>query len=315
MIATDTGGQALSRLGLGTYHLTSDRRVPHANARDLIQFAQRAGINVFDTAPLYGLGEAELLLGKYLDGRGAFLIDKIGRFERSILARLGDEPYRSSDLMLLQLEHSMRLLGIDRLPLLLIHEADWSEWWPNGVGNTAPVVDFVQAVKRSGLVGAVGVSCRKPHESLTLVNTGLFDAILFVHYYNFAYADVGEQVIAAAHGAGMITLVGAPYRQGLLTNDDPGFIDEITAQRRSSVPPGVVERIRRAQTIAAEAGVGLMELGLRWVLQDRRVDTVLVGARNERELDENLAWMERGDLPRDVKDSVDKLSAIAVGSW
>ncbi|UJW30280.1 aldo/keto reductase [Saccharothrix sp. AJ9571] len=308
----------VSPLGLGTYHLTADRLVPHDEALRLVRAAADAGITLYDTAPMYGLGEAEAILAEALGTRlgEQVVIDKIGRFEKSIVARLGDRGYREPAVMLAQFEHSLRVLGLERLPVLLLHESDWDQWWDDTPGGlSGPVLDLVAQLRSRGLVGGVGLSVRKPERAEQLIRSGLFDAMLFVHYYNIVWQEAGQSAIrtAAEHDLGIA--IGAPYRQGLLTSTDPALLDQLTAERRSSVPPGVIERIGACQDIARGAGLSMPELGLRWLLDDRRVHSVVVGPRSVAELAENVRWAGTGPLPAEVTAELGKITDIPVGAW
>jgi aryl-alcohol dehydrogenase-like predicted oxidoreductase len=307
----------VSPLGLGTYHLTADRLVPHDEAVRLVRTAADGGINLFDTAPMYGLGEAELILAEALGARlgEQVLIDKIGRFEKSIVMRLGDRGYREPAIMRAQFEHSLRVLGLHRLPVLLLHESDWDEWWDGPGQVRGPVLDLITDLRSRDLVGAVGLSVRKPEHAERLVRSGLFDAMLFVHYYNIVWQEAGGTVIQTAAEAGLGIAIGAPYRQGLLTSTDPAVLDTLTAQRRSSVPPGMIERIGACQDIARGAGMSMPELGLRWLLADHRVHSVVVGPRSVAELYENLRWANAGPLPAEVLAELDKITDIPAGAW
>ncbi|WIX76980.1 aldo/keto reductase [Amycolatopsis carbonis] len=311
-------GRMVSAIGLGTYHLTSDRGVAHSEALDVVRTAYDSGVNVFDTAPMYGMGEAEFILAEALSSEvleRVVTIDKIGRFEKSILARSGDRCYTEPSLMTAQLEHSLRVLGLHRLPALLLHETDWTEWWPDGVSDTAPVMRFLDEARKRRLVDHVGLSVRKAREAVALAGTGLFDLALYVHYFNMVWGDIGGPAIQAFTEQRMGVAVGAPYRQGLLTSLDEDLPRRLRAERRGSVPPGLVRRIAEAQRIARESGLSMPEMGLRWLLGDPRVHTVVVGPRSVRELEENVGWVTQGPLPPDVTTALRALTDIEPGSW
>ncbi len=307
-----------SAIGLGTYHLTSDRRVSHHEAVAMVTAARRLGVRVIDTAPMYGIGEAEQIVGEALAGTDIadlILIGKIGRFEKSIVARLGDAAYKDIPAMRAQFEHSLRILGISRLPVLLLHESDWAEWWDDSTVPAGPALALIGQLKSEGLIGAAGLSVRKPEVAAALCKSGLFDAMLFVHYYNLVWQEAGDIALPAAADAGMGIAIGAPFRQGLLTSADPEICARLRSERRGSTPPGIVRRIERAQEISRQAGLPMVELGVRWLLADPRVHTVVVGPRSQRELEENLMWAERGPLEAAMLRELRSLREIEPGRW
>jgi aryl-alcohol dehydrogenase-like predicted oxidoreductase len=307
----------VARIGLGTYHLTSDRGVPHEHAVRMVRAAVSAGVRVIDTAPLYGVGEAEQIVGEALAGwpGDVFLVDKIGRFEKSIVQRHGDAGYRDPALMRAQFEHSLRLLRRDYVDLLLLHESDWVEWWDDLPSADGPVMDVVAALREEGRIGGVGLSARKTRETVQLCATGRFDALLFVHYCNLVWQESVRSVLPAATSRDMGVAIGAPYRQGLLLGGGPQLAQRLREQRRGSVPPGIVTRIELAEKIAAEAGLSMPELGLRWLLAQPGPGVVLVGPRTVAELDQNLEWAAKPPLQPDVTAALARLTDIEPGSW
>lgn len=311
------GGRTVSRIGLGTYHLTSDRFVPHAEAVSMIREAVRLGVTAIDTAPLYGMGEAEFIVGEALRGVGddVYLVNKIGRFEKSIVARHGDACYKSTDLMRAQFEHSMRLLGRDRIDMLLLHESDWVEWWDGRPGSPSPVLELAEALRSEGRIGGVGLSTRKPAETRELCDSGRFDAMLYVHYCNLVWQESVDEILPNAAAQDMGVAIGAPYRQGLLLGGGAEQAQRLRAERRNSVPPGIVQRIEEAERIAAEAGMSMPELGLRWLLSQSNVHTVMVGPRNVRELEQNVEWAAKPALEESLLKEIADLRTIEPGSW
>jgi aryl-alcohol dehydrogenase-like predicted oxidoreductase len=295
-------GWDVSPIGLGTYHLTSDRGVPRAEAVAVLRRAMALGVNLVDTAPRYGLGEAELIVRQALRefvGRYV-LVDKVGRFERSMLERVGEAAYGDPDLIRRQFENSLELLGRDTLELLLVHEADWPQWWGEEDPASAAVTRALGAIRREGLAQRIGLSLRDPGAAVRLCDTGLFDAVLYVHYFNVVWQEAGDTVFAAAAGQDMGVAVGAPYRQGLLIDGSEESIRRLQARRPGDLAPGMAERVRRARTVAAEAGMTLAEMNLRFILSHPSVHVVLVGPRSVQELEENVEWADRGPLPADV---------------
>jgi len=115
------GGDVVSEIGLGTYHLTSDKGVPRDEALRVVARALQLGVNVIDTAPLYGWGESEEILGIALEGRPEphFLATKVGHLEKA-------EDYRSFDAIMRQFERGLKLMRRESVDALQVH-ADAAE--------------------------------------------------------------------------------------------------------------------------------------------------------------------------------------------
>jgi aryl-alcohol dehydrogenase-like predicted oxidoreductase len=303
---------AVSPLGLGTYCLTADWGVPRDTALRTMASAAELGVNLVDTAPLYGGGQAEeLLADSGLPGLGAVLLDKVGRFEQSIYRRQVDAAYTSPELILAQFRHSLALLRREYVDVLLIHEADWDRWWPAGYGAPAPVLAALRALKDAGQVRHLGIALRDVRAGRKLLATDLFDVLLYVHYKNLVWQEHADDLLDEAKSRDVGVVVGAPYRRGALLRADPAHLDALSGAADWS--PGAVERLRAAGALARAADIGLAELGLRFVLGDPRVAAVLVGSESPAQVAENARWAAAGPLPADLRDAVGALQAIPLG--
>lgn len=305
-------GVDISRLGLGTYCLTSERDIRHDTAIKTVRHAVGRGVNLLDTAPLYGAGEAQQLVGEALIGSAPapIIIDKVGRFEASIVRRRAEEAYRNPALIRAQAEHGLRTIRRDRVDVMLIHESDDPAWWEEPDKAKGPVMGALEDLRAEGRIGHIGLSVRDPDRAVALIETGRFDVLLYVHYYNFVWQEPGDAVLEVAERRGMGIVIGAPYRRGALLD---GSEETIAARRLADhpdYPPGVLERLRRAQQLADAAGIPLAEMGLRFLLSDGRVDSVLVGAEDITQLDENISWATAGPLRDDLLASIRALREV-----
>lgn len=302
-------GWEVGRLGLGTYCLTADWGVAREEALAVLRRAVELGVDLIDTAPLYGGGEAEQLVAAALGEAGGFrLVDKVGRFEQSIYRRRVEAAYADRGLIRAQLLHSLHLLRRERIDLLLIHEADDPAWWTEMASAEGPVMDELRALREEGLVERIGISARDPEATGALAASGAFDAVLFVHHLNAVWQEAGDTVLAAAREQRMGVAIGAPFRRGLLLRADAEHLAALAA--REDVPAAMVERLRRLGGLAAEAGIGLGEINLRYLLSLPGVASVFVGAESVAQLEQNLAWTERGPLPADLLAAVGALREI-----
>ncbi|MFG2332272.1 aldo/keto reductase [Streptomyces sp. NPDC048604] len=289
-------GRRVSRLGLTTSQLVSANFVRHEDAVALVREAVRLGVDVVDTAPLYGLGEAEYMVGKALDRlpHEVFLIGKIGRFDRSIVAGHGDGCYRSEPLITAQFEHSLRLLRRERLDLLLVHESDWPEWWDDdwwsaggAAGVQGPVLDVLERLREQGRIGGAGLFPSGPSRTAQLCAGGRFDAL---RHPNDVHLLRQESLAASVRCA-------EAQNMGVAVGTDVG-----TTRAAFSA------RAEPARALAREAGLSLPELGLRWLLSQPGVHTVLVGPRDQEELERVVAWAAEPPLEEPLMCAVAGLS-------
>ena len=125
------------------------------------------GVRYFDTAPLYGRGLSQAILGEALQDRTEeyLLATKVGRFRTP-------EHFRSVDAIRAQLDENLRLLRRSEVDVLQMHEADWHAWWsdaPHEGGRevqrdtdydfaNAPVMRLLRETVVQGRCRAIGVT-------------------------------------------------------------------------------------------------------------------------------------------------------------
>ena len=307
-------GLTVSRLGLGTYCLVSERGVSHQEAEGIMAKADELGISLIDTAPLYGCGEAEQIVGEYVDPSSRTVIfDKIGRFEASIVRRRADEAYRSHELIKAQVSHSLRTLRRESLDCMFIHEADDEAWGGELVSGSAPVLEVLQELKDKGVVKSIGISLRDPSLAAELAATNLYDAVLFVHYANIVWQESKTVAVEAASASGMGIAIGAPFRRGVLLDGSKIRIEQLLRDRPKGFTSGAIERLRRLQKLANTSGLTLGELGLRYLLSDTRIHSVLVGVETPAQLTENARWAANGPLPREIMEAIIAVREVELG--
>ncbi|MBD3317191.1 MAG: aldo/keto reductase, partial [Chitinivibrionales bacterium] len=148
----------VSAVGLGTWAMGNDFWGPVDDNRSVetIQASIDRGINLIDTAPPYGNGHAERLIGRAIKGRreGLVIADKVGtrRVGRGYEVDLRPETIRS------QAEESLRNLGIDTIDLYQIH-------WPDPKIHLAHSLEALVRLREEGKVRCLGV-CNFPMQLL-----------------------------------------------------------------------------------------------------------------------------------------------------
>lgn len=303
-------GESLPALGMGGGFPVGFAGFDTAIAT--VRHALDLGVRYFDTSPLYRSGASQAILGEALAGRAEphFLATKIGHFKEA-------GHFRSVEAMHVQFRESLRLLRRDSVDLLQVHEADWAAWWTDGASvgpghllapegdhdfANAPVVQFLREAKSRGLCRRIGITGNHARHLGRLVGEldGL-DAVL--NAYNYAPLNVSarEHVLPAAAAKGMAVVVA-----GLFT-----FVNTLPAgwaTEGSYLGPRSDTQLAQLKKLQRDCGLPMPELALRFVAADPRLSTILVGACQPAEIEQNVASFQRGPLPADLHAAVEAIA-------
>ncbi|HUC80835.1 MAG TPA: aldo/keto reductase [Flavisolibacter sp.] len=293
-------------------------------AIEAIRAAYDAGITTIDTAPVYGFGKSEELVGRAMEG--------IQRDKYQILTKFGmnweteeGEPFfdsvdndgkpfkmyklASKEKVMKECEDCLRRLKTDYIDLFQIH-------WPD---NSTPVSETFEAVQRlieQGKIRASGV-CNYTTE---LVEETLKTIQLASNQvpYSLINRDVEKNVLPQAIEKGMSVIPYSPLQRGLLTGKiKPGhkFGEGDTREGNRFYTD---ENIRRTnelldeiRPIAEGYNATLAQVIINWTINQPGIGTVLVGARNAQQVKDNVGalnfTLSAEDLQR-ITDAADKFS-------
>ncbi|MFH1264088.1 MAG: aldo/keto reductase, partial [Planctomycetota bacterium] len=294
----------VSSIGLGC--VTFGREIDAATSFDVLDRAFERGVNLLDTAAVYGGGASEEVIGRWLRDRR--VRDKIV-LATKVSGRLTGRAIPRS------VEESLRRLGTDRIDLVQAH--DWD--------NETPLVETLEAFDRlagQGKVRYCGSSnwdTGQLQRALNLAKDHGWRRLESVQpIYNLVDRRIERELLplCASHDLGVLTY--SPLGAGFLTGKyrQGGPVPEGT---RFDVIPGhqniyftehgfgVVEGLRQAADRAKRSMVGL---ALSWVLQRRGVTSVLIGARHPRHVDQALGAL-KAPLPDWLGEQLDQLSTPA----
>jgi aryl-alcohol dehydrogenase-like predicted oxidoreductase len=303
-------GLEVTELGLGGYQFTGEFGVARTNALEAITAALEGGVNLVDTAPMYGSGESEELVGRALELHpGVRISEKVGYFDRTIARHLGDAAYRDEAAIRRVVAHSLHLLRREFVDLLLIHEPEWPEWGLDPRTGDAPVTLALEALKREGLARAIGMGGQDAALMARLVDTGRFDVVVSVMHYDLAVQDARDQLLPAARRHDVGIILGTPLRQGLLArrHPEPERAMVADAERPATERADLARRLTGIYDLADEVGIPLPELALRYLLSDPQIGSVIPGARSASEVHANLAAAAAGPLPHDVIERIESV--------
>ena len=305
-------GYKVTRVALGTYRFTVDFGIARAQSLALLDRAMTLGINYMDTAPVYGSGESEELIGRVLQRHPAkhiHLSTKVGCFEHTIARSSGNEAYRSEDCIRRVVEHSLWLLRRDHLEMVFVHEPENEAWGWDEKTLEAPVLRVLQKLKVEKVIGAIGLGSNSVEFPGKLAETGRFDVIEIANGYTLLTQRIEDRILpaAAAHDIGIVA--GGPFRDGMLAAAQHDKLAELkrAANWGGWVTAQSLERLDRLYRLSAEAGMAIHELSLRYILSNPAIHTVIPGAQSPAEVDANYQSGIRGCLPDDILDAIRKI--------
>jgi aryl-alcohol dehydrogenase-like predicted oxidoreductase len=291
-------GLVVSRLSLGTMTFgvrekTRIATIDQPSATRIVGRALDAGINWFDSAPTYGDGQSEVLLGAALGSRRdeAVITTKVGARTGSGYNRQG----LSRRHVFASIEESLRRLGTDHVDLVLAHFADPA----TGLDETLEALD---RLVEDGKARYIGISNWSAWQLGTAAErqraTGRVRLACAQQYYNLLCRDIEHELIPCAtfHDIGLT--VWSPLAMGLLTGryraDDHDGSDGRLAEARglSRMLPHDREQLYALLSyldgLAAAHGVPVATVSLAWLLARPVVDSVILGVSSEHQLDDAL---------------------------
>ena len=287
-------GRAVSVVGLGTWQLGADwGEVGEKDALAVLEAAALTGTTFLDTADVYGDGRSERIIGQFLAGNpGAefTVATKMGR-------RVAQDPgFFTLDNFRAWTDRSRANLGTDRLDLVQLHCP------PTPVFSTGAVYDSLDTLVAEGRVAAYGVSVETCAEALSAIaRPGTATVQIILNAFRRKPLD---EVLPAAHAAGVGIIARVPLASGLLSGrytHETSFAadDHRTFNRHgeafdagetfSGVDFDTGVDAAREFAALAPAGATPAQAALRWVIQQPGVSTVIPGARNPEQAEQNAA--------------------------
>lgn len=249
--------------------------VPEEQALALLRAFFQGPLTFFDTSAAYGDGESERRIGLAIKERG-------GLPEGFVLATKADRDLATGDFSGEQtrrsVERSLRLLGVEHLPIVHIHDPEYATTTFEEIMGPGGALEVLQDYRRRGVIGAIGIAAGPIAMMTRYVETGAFDAVLTHNRYTLVDRSA-EPLIDNAVARGMAVLNAAPYGSGMLAKGP----DRWPKYMYHDATPGLVERVRRIEALCGEYGVPLAAAALQFSLRDPRITSTVVGmARPER---------------------------------
>ncbi len=310
-------GLEVSILSFGTMTLGGEGRfaamgqVQAEEARRLVEMCIDAGVNLFDTADMYSFGKSEEILGQALGARRKEII-----LATKVFMRLEPGPNKvglSRRHIVEACEASLGRLGTDYIDLYQAHSFD----------SLTPLDETLAAFDdliRSGKVRYIGCSNYSGWHLLKAL--GVSDRLGITRYisqqinYSLIARDAEQELVPAGLDQKVGIMVWSPLQGGLLSGKFRRGLGKPAVSRLNTLDaPGTIDQERlykivdALEEIANNRGVSIAQVAINWATRKPGVDTVVIGARNEQQLADNLAAATWTLTDAEVE-SLDEVSAI-----
>ena len=311
-----TSGLEISALTLGTMTFGGQGKFKNvgdtdlAGARRQIDMCIDAGVNLIDTADVYSAGGSEEIVGEALEGkRDDVLISSKVRFP------MGDAPNMaglSRHHVITGCEASLRRLRTDHIDLYQVHEWD-------GLTPLEETLGALEYLLETGKVRYLGASNYASWQLMKALGIAACEHLpRFVSqqiYYSLQERSAEYELIPLAIDQGLGTLIWSPLAGGLLSGkyrrgqDAPAGSRHLTDWDEPPVydEDKLYDTIDVLVAVAEDRGVSAAQVALAWLLGRPSISSVVVGARTDEQLADNLKAIELALSP-DERAKLDDVS-------
>ena len=300
-------GLRVSELSYGSW-VTFSFQLDKAKAKKTMKHAYDAGINFFDNAEVYAAGESEKIMGAALKELGlqrdTYTVSSKVFFGGQLVTQRGLNAKHIRD----GCDAALKRLRLNYLDLFFCHRPDFH----------TPVEETVRAMDvlvKQGKILYWGTSewpaDRIREAYLIAYKYGLTPPSMEQPEYNmFNRMKMEKEYLGLFDSEGMGTTIWSPLASGVLTGK---YNSGVPKGSRMSLPEykflrdkleskegsDRLNKVKRLGKVADRLGVSLAQLSLAWCLKNKNVSTVILGATNTKQLDENLKSIEYKDLLTD----------------
>lgn len=304
-----TGWNA-SEMGFGTWGIGGDAwgSTDDKEAIAALHRAIELGVNFIDTADVYGDGHSEQLIAQVRKSHSEriFIATKAGRrLNPHVAAGYNRENLTSF------VERSLRNLQMEALDLLQLHCP------PTEVYDNAEVFAILDDLIRQGKIRNYGVSVEKVEEALKAIRYPNVQSVQII--FNMFRLKPAEEFFAAARERQVGIIVRVPLASGMLTgkfkrdtqfaaNDHRNFNRHGESFDQGETFSGVdyetgLQAVEELRTLVPQ-GATMAQFALRWILMFPEVSTVIAGAKNPQQAEDNTRAAELPPLSEETMQRV-----------
>ena len=302
-----------------------------------VKHALDLGVTYFDTSPAYGErspegrwlagGISQLIMGEGLDGttRPHLLATKLINYtteELGYISRSPDETvqiaYRNVEDCLAQLQDNLRALRRDRVDVLLGHDAELAKAWiPDAQADdelldldkeydfaNAAIMQALREAKAQGLCSYIGLSSNLSAALAHLLRRVELDMCLSAGEYTLLDRRSPQTVLPVVREQGIAYVVGGIFAK---KRDLPGS----PSQPVPKDTVGAAFTDERLIKLAETTGISIPAMTVRFLIANRELSTILVGASTPEELEESVSAAQAGPLPPDIHQTLERLNKVS----
>jgi len=246
-------------------------------------------IKFLDTAAGYGDGESERRIGIVLRELGGLPEDYVLSTKVDRDSTTGDFSGEQSQR---SIERSLKLLGLDRLQIVFLHDPEVTTF--ENIMQPGGAVDVMLRYKEQGVIGCIGVAGGPIALMIRYIETGVFEAVLTHNRYTLLNRSA-EPLLQLATQRGMAILNAAPYGGGILSRG-PEIFPRYAYRDADAV---TLQRSRKMKAICDEYGVPLAAAALQFSLRDSRIISTIAGLTRPERIAQTLD-LARHPIPEEV---------------
>lgn len=306
-------GLKLPAVSLGLWHNFGGVDILQVS-RSMLLHAFDRGITHFDLANNYGppAGSAEETLGQVLR-------TDLGRYRDELIIStkagyyMWPGPYGdlgSKKYLIASLDQSLKRMGLEYVDIFYSHRPDPDTPMEETMGALEQVVRQGKAL----YVGLSNYSAQQTREAVEILKSLGIRCLIHQPSYSMFNRWVEDGLLNVIEEEGMGCIAFSPLAQGLLTDK---YLEGIPAGSRaakahgflqvSQITPEKVEKVRRLNEIALSRGQKLAQMALAWVLRDKRITSVLIGASSVEQMDDNISSLENRSFSEDELRTIENI--------
>ena len=298
-------GLEITTLGLGGATLAGMMaNVPEDQARATVGRALDAGISYFDTAPQYGFGRSEHVMGDGLRWRraGTVLSSKVGRLLRPV-QNDSERKYQHSwvdpfpfdmvydysyDGIRRSFEDSLQRLGLSSIDIVYVHDIGTMTHGEKNAGYWQQLAGggykALQELKAAGTIKAIGLGVNEWQVLMDAFELGDWDVFLLAGRYTLLEQTSLSPFLETCVKRKASVVCGGPFNGGALMGTG--------TWNYAKAPQEIIDRVKRLEAFCKEAGVPIGAAALQFPLAHPAMAAVLPGPKSPTELEGILDWWQ-----------------------